>query len=251
MMNPDDLKTLSDFVPESTKEELLNPPAHAVGQGFGGLLYWILHPLIKLGIRSQAEVEAYQKSFEEKANNIDVENYDPSKIGLAYSTLQSSADRLDNDLLRDMFAQLLTNTLDKTKNTTISPKFKSVLANMSNDEAILLNYLASNRYYQTGFPYLNFYQKNDAGGNVNTATDIIGISNGEYIQKHSEISELEIDGIIKTSTEQWFNSGELSEQYDLIKIAVNQIPEFSKDEVSKGILMFTDFGQRLVTAILP
>ncbi|MFT8757033.1 hypothetical protein [Leuconostoc pseudomesenteroides] len=62
---------------------------------------------------------------------------------------------------------------------------------------------------------------------------------------------MEIDGIIKTNTEQWFDNGELSEQYDLIRLAVNKMPEFSKDEVAKGTLMFTDFGRRLVTAILP
>ena len=250
-MNPDELRVLSDALPETTKEELLNPSAHAVGKGFGGLLYWMFHPLIKLGIRTQSEVETYQKSFEEKAKNIDIENYDSSNLGLAYSTLQSSAGRLDNDVLREMFAQLLTNTLDKTKNSTISPKFKSVLAHMSNDEAILLNTLASNKYYKTGFPYLNFYQKTEANGKLDTATDIIGISNGEYIQKHAEISELEIDGIIKTKTDQWFDSGELADQYNLIKEDLNKIPEFSKDEASNGTLMFTDFGQRLVNAILP
>ncbi|MDN7065447.1 hypothetical protein ACG1P5_00355 [Lactiplantibacillus plantarum] len=40
-MDPELLKSVSDFVPNTTKEQLFNPTANAIGRGVGGIFAWI------------------------------------------------------------------------------------------------------------------------------------------------------------------------------------------------------------------
>lgn len=125
-------------IPKSTVEKTLNPIAEPLGKGVGGLVSIMMNPLMKLGVISEHNMDKFEKKIIEKNNNIPLKNRDSSKQGLALKAVEDSIYQLDSEVLQDMFASLISSSLDDRKNPDVLPSFSSILKDLSSEDALLL-----------------------------------------------------------------------------------------------------------------
>ncbi|CAH1854512.1 Abi-alpha family protein [Convivina praedatoris] len=254
-MNPEEIKSLLNIIPEDTRNAVMKPSASNVGIALNGLFLQKFGKYVQNGIIKQVEIDAFKKSITNKFNNMDLQNYDPSKLGQAYKTLENSAERLDEELLREMFSNLLAGTLNKQVNENISPKFKTILADMSIKEAILLKKLYTSPLFPA-FPLFNVFTQNiDKKIEKKTFSNLIGISNSIHINEPLTIDELIRDGIVSVDT-----SNTLADKNSIIiyssiseKIGFETYNSKNQSEsisIRKGALTFTSFGQSFARTVL-
>lgn len=250
-MDPVELINIYNSVPDDTKKALLNPSATAVGEGIGGILLFLCSPFIKLGIYSTGNIESYRKKIESKLNNVSIENYDKEKLPLAYSTLNESMDRINEDELQDMFANLIAGTLNKEVNNSVSPKFKSILSNMSNQEAQLLNKLA--RTHNREFPVTSISVSGNDGLRSPIANNFISIDLNNGVQNQYALDELIQDGIVQLNNLQSLASEYAKNQYSMAKdfLIMDHDLEKIRNSISAdyGVLRLTTFGSDFVRIV--
>lgn len=138
-MNDNKFDPWFNMIPNSALEELANPIAHEIGQGLGGIASLIFNPARKIGIISRKNIEDFEEKIYSKTDKIPQENRDNSKQGLALKALEDSAYQLESDDLREMFSNLISSTLDNSKNDKVHPSFSSLLKDMSSSDAKLFN----------------------------------------------------------------------------------------------------------------
>lgn len=134
-MDPNAIKAVNDFFPDSTKELILNPTAKIVGDTCAGLFYSVFRWPIRYGITKKRELDEFTKLVTSKTEQIPEEYRDNSKAGLALKALESARYSLDQNILREMFAELFKNTFDSRVNNDISPLFSTILGNMNHENA--------------------------------------------------------------------------------------------------------------------
>lgn len=134
-IDPNNIKAVADFLPQSSKELLFNPASDAIGQAVGGILYWVFQKPIKLGIIKRAEFDDLSNRVSKKLDEIPEEQRADDKLGLMIKTLENARYSLDEESLRECFANLLANTANKTMNYNVSPLFPMILGNMTRRDA--------------------------------------------------------------------------------------------------------------------
>lgn len=151
-IDPNLVKELNDFLPSSTKEKLLNPSAGVIGQGIAGMLLWVFQKPLKFGIVKKYEFDKLSISLAEGISKIASKNLTNEKSGLFFKTLQESIYSMDSDDLRYMFSNLATNTLDKNNVDSISPRFVTILANLSPKDALFLKKFKKDNILNSSIP---------------------------------------------------------------------------------------------------
>ncbi|MFR3686567.1 MAG: DUF4393 domain-containing protein [Enterococcus sp.] len=128
-------------IPDSVKEDMLGPSAKTIGQGLNGIVSVFANPLLKLGMISKKNIEEFEKELYSKTPEIPEENRDSSKQGLAVQALEDALYRLDEEELREYYANLIAAALDDRVNTNVHPSFSTILKQMSSEDALLFKQL--------------------------------------------------------------------------------------------------------------
>lgn len=98
------------------------------------------------------------KKYEKKLNNITEED----RIKVSPEIWVPILDKLtyyENDKLSDMFLELLKKASNKNEVSKVHPKYIKIIENLSEDEALILNYFYTNKIER--IPYLNLIVKNE------------------------------------------------------------------------------------------
>lgn len=137
-MDTNQLEVWKNFLPDSTLEFLLNPLAKDVGYCVAGLFYSVFKPLVKRGIKSQAEVD---KLIEESVRNIN--EIAPDKLttvnrGIAYKVMEDARFSISSEELRNMFAKLIADSFNDDAIDNLSPYFSTVISNLTVNDARFL-----------------------------------------------------------------------------------------------------------------
>lgn len=135
-----DFKLIS-IIPDSTKEEVLNPTSNLIGLAFRGIAHKLLDPLVKYNIVKDEEVRRFAENVKNKTDKVPPENRDSSKLGLTYKAVEDATYQLNSETLREMFANLIASTVDNRKNQNVLPSFSSILKDLSPDDASLFQTL--------------------------------------------------------------------------------------------------------------
>lgn len=126
-------------LPDETTNALLRPAANSIGTAAGdildGLFNWALFPLRKYNIVKETDLHDFAKKTSNNIEEIPEEHRDKSKMGIALKALEDSRYQLDQEQMRQYFANLIAKSLDSRINSDISPKFSEILANMTIREA--------------------------------------------------------------------------------------------------------------------
>ncbi len=126
-------------IPKETLYKLLTPPSKALGDGLGKTIDLFFFPVNYLHLHASSKLESLHVKTSKKLEIIKKEdNYTEEKIGLAAKAIEDAKYQLDSETLQDFFSELISNSLNKQKVSEISPKFSSVLSNLTEEEALFL-----------------------------------------------------------------------------------------------------------------
>lgn len=104
-----------------------------------GVLLFVCRPALKLGIRTQAELDAYEDEINRKAKLISPENIYKDNVSLIGKILEDSIYQLSEEQFRELYSSIIAASVDKTK--VVKPFYSSLIREMSSDEVNLLEYM--------------------------------------------------------------------------------------------------------------
>lgn len=246
-----------EIIPESTKEEALNPSANLIGQAFRGALHLVLDPFVKLNIIRDQSLKKFEETIQYKNEAIPLENRDISKVGLALKALEDSKYQLDSEQLREMFATLISSTLDNRTSSIVQPSFSTVLKDLSLEDAmILLKFVEIQK-----IPLVNLrHEMEDSDIGIDVLDNIL-LFNDEIIHEPISISSLERLGVLSISPlklqsqynlERYiaFKSSALYKSHEQsLPIVVGEFT-LSKITVDERSAVLTPFGKAFISVIV-
>ena len=95
----------------------------------------------------------------------------PPENYVAVPALQQIAYCFDSDELRDMYANLLANSMNKVVKNGVHPGFVDIIKQLSPDEAKILKYIS----VHITIPTITLRYENDDGGGINIITDFSNV----------------------------------------------------------------------------
>lgn len=140
-MDMGEFKELYDLIPDESLVKFWNPILGSLGEGFGGIFYWMFHKPIEYKVIRKAALKDFVIQMSQKMKDIPEDFRDPSKLGLVLEALQNSVYQLNQEEIRAMFANLVANLADKRKNSTITPRYVYILSQLGYEDAVFLREL--------------------------------------------------------------------------------------------------------------
>lgn len=140
-MDMGEFKELYDLIPDESLVKFWNPILGSLGEGFGGIFYWMFHKPIEYKVIRKAALKDFVIQMSQKMKDIPEDFRDPSKLGLVLEASQNSVYQLNQEEIRAMFANLVANLADKRKNSTITPRYIYILSQLGYDDAVFLREL--------------------------------------------------------------------------------------------------------------
>ena len=162
-MDMGEFKELYDLIPDESLVKFWNPILGSLGEGFGGIFYWMFHKPIEYKVIRKAALKDFVIQMSQKMKDIPEDFRDPSKLGLVLEALQNSVYQLNQEEIRAMFANLVANLADKRKNSTITPRYIYILSQLGYDDAVFLRELV----HQNGESVLHARKENVNNGSIN------------------------------------------------------------------------------------
>lgn len=207
-MNHRDYEFFTDL-PESTKEEVLNPSSNLIGQAFRGIAHFVLDPLVRYNIVKDAEMEDFANKTRSKTDQIPEENRDDSQIGLAYKAVEDSAYQLNSETLREMFSNLVAATVDNRMNNQVKPSFSTILKDLSPDEASLFELI----YRRTALASVTIrFENKETQEGIDLKSNII--LSDKIIEKPIPLKLLEKFGLIEVRSDYYLVAKEFIKRYE-------------------------------------
>lgn len=244
-----------DNIPELTKSEVLNPQAQLIGQG--GIVHSVFEPLQRLNIIQNQSLHDFQKKIEQGTAQIPLENRDNSKLGLALKTLEDSKYQLDSEILREMFATLISSTLDNCKNNKVKPSFSSVLKDLTTQDAHLVKLFSNEK----DVPLVSVRVEDANGTGIDLEKDIL-IFDSALSTDRLALYSLERLGIISLDPFAQLSSSLYQKKYidfennPLYLDIKNKLPIIDEEFVCtsihlvRGTASLTPFGEAFVSCII-
>ena len=120
-----------------------------------------LAPLEKWILQKEYNIAETKKLLEEKLKNVKPENIEPPEAHVAVPALQYLSYCMDNEELRDMYANLLANSMNSVVKKGVHPGFVEIIKQLSPDEAKVMKYFST----QNTVPTITVrYQLKSGGG---------------------------------------------------------------------------------------
>lgn len=218
-----------------------------------------LAPVEKWVLQREYNVAETQKLLEIKLQNITPAFITPPEPHIAVPALQYISYCMDNEELRDMYANLLANSMNSVVKNGVHPGFVEIIKQLSPDEAKFLKYMKTN----TSIPTISLrYEYNDyKKGGVDVVKEFTNVPalagceqkyNGEqYIDNLVRLGLLERrtgnSFIDKTRYDPLKNDPALA-QYNSIDLAKQH--GFDKCEFAEHIVRLTAFGEKFCSICL-
>jgi hypothetical protein len=93
-----------------------------------------------------AQHDRWEKYLERISKNVEKENMVEGHPQIVIPSLEGLSFCQENSLIAEMFVNLLSKTIDKTKLDLAHPAFAKIIQQLSSDEAVILYYLKKNSY---------------------------------------------------------------------------------------------------------
>lgn len=121
-----------------------------------------LEPLHEWILQKEYNIERTKMLLENKLQDVSPENIITPEPYVAIPAFQAISYSINNDLLKNLYANLLASAMDKTKKDYVHPSYTEIIKQLSPDEAKVLNIISK----QNIIPVLwvRKMNKNDNGG---------------------------------------------------------------------------------------
>lgn len=105
----------------------------------------VLYPLKCLNMTFEQKAIQFERKIQEKYNNIPEQNRVECPVNILGPTLESLKYNIDEEYMQELFANLLSASMDKTKQSTVHPKYVRIISEMNEIDARVFYYL-TNKY---------------------------------------------------------------------------------------------------------
>lgn len=117
---------------------IVNPPTKVLGERLGGIFELIFWPVEKAQIYKVHRIEEYKRSLEEKVSAIPVEKLVEPPLNVVGPALEAAKYYIEDEILRDMFAQLIASSMNSDTANLAHPSFVEIIKQLSPLDANLL-----------------------------------------------------------------------------------------------------------------
>ena len=252
-MDNETIKEISKEIAKNAYNDVAKPVAKPTGELLGLVPRAIkaaLSPLEKWIINKEYNIAEIKKLLEEKLKDTLPEQIQPPEPYIAVPALQYISYCMDNNELRNMYANLLANSMDSVVKNGVHPGFVEIIKQLSPDEAKILNYFSFNNTV----PTISLRLMSNEKGYKTFLNNFSNIGELVKCEKPYDISiyfnNLIRLGLIESST--GFESLTNKALFEpltaniYIKGIINElhIPQgYKKVDYSEGFMRLTDFGK--------
>lgn len=135
---------------DNAAKNLTDLPTKNAGQTLADCWYLVFGGITQMAekkkIKYALDLEIFKKSLEDKINKIPEENRIEAKTQIVMPALENSKYCIEEPELREMFANLISASIDNRKNNILHPSFGELLKTMSPLDAQNLLLLQSKKY---------------------------------------------------------------------------------------------------------
>lgn len=209
-----------------------------------------LAPAEKWILQREYNIAETQKLLEEKLKNIPPEQIEAPEAYIAVPALQNISYCMDNAELRDMYANLLANSMNKVVKNGVHPGFVEIIKQLSPDEAKILRYMSSNTIIPT-ITLRCVNEKEEGYDVVKNFSNVGELAKCEYpFEVGKYFDNLIRLGLLKNAMLASLTNKALYEplkkhQYleSQINTITHQVHPFNKPKFKEGYISITDFGK--------
>jgi len=210
-----------------------------------------LAPVEKWVLQREYNVAETKKLLEEKLSSVSPELIEAPEPHIAVPALQYISYCMDNDELRDMYANLLANSMNKVIKNGVHPGFVEIIKQLCPDEAKFIKYIYT---HGSDIPLLYLNVKKISGTSL--MVSLVGFTNATYLsgceypanyQKY--IENMVRLGLVNCSSEEQFSDksvyAELETHPALVEFKnhIEKNKSVKKVELVEGHLELTLFGR--------
>lgn len=191
----DDKESLINIglVPKELITNLLGPATKSIGEGLGGITNFVMGPLRKLNVVSEKSYQDFVEKINSKTDDIPIENRDASKLGLALKAMEDARYQLEEEEMREYFANLLAGLVDNRINQNASPRFSTILSELTTDEANMLAKL--HKLHATPTVTLRVQRPN--GDGIDVMQNTLLFDENDFLGSNSVLETLQSYGLIE------------------------------------------------------
>ena len=133
-------KEIAEDVYEDAGKPIAKPTGELVGL-IPRAIKAALSPLEKWILQKEYNVEETRKLLEKKLENVSPDQIEAPEPHIAVPAMQYISYCMDNEELREMYANLLACSMKKAQKNGVHPGFVEIIRQLSPDEARILNYM--------------------------------------------------------------------------------------------------------------
>lgn len=249
-----DEKDMVDIAKEATKEiakdvysDAVKPVVKPTGEIVGLVPRAIkaaLCPLEKWIMQREYNIAETKKLLEEKLQNTPPEFIEPPEPHIAVPTMQYISYCMDNTELRDMYANLLANSMNKVVKNGVHPGFVEIIKQLSPDEAKILKYMKSN----STMPTITLRYEDENGSGIDIIKNFSNVGELSKCERPNEVAKY-FDNLIRlgllTSAESMSSLTDKS-LYEPLKNHRWVIPHSTDDKAKQKGFAKVNFGESFV-----
>ncbi|PFY25160.1 DUF4393 domain-containing protein [Bacillus toyonensis] len=207
----------------------------------------------KKRIEQQISLEAYKSSITEKLSLVDENNLQEPKMSIVGPALEASKYYIEEESLREMFANLIAASMDKENSENVHPSFVEIIKQLSAEDARNIMLFKEKRDY----PIVQLLKLpvNDASKAVLSTNIFSGhesdITTG--FENAASITNLSRLGLVSVSYDQSYSDTQMYDLYEnstLLKEARARPETEVKFAFDYGIMRITPFGDTFIKTCL-
>lgn len=193
--------------------------------------------------RKEAEYnfECYVSLIDKKVSNIPEEDLQEPKLSIIRPALEASNSYIEEIEIREMFANLIAASMDKTYNGLVQHSFVEIIKQLSSHDAKLFN------NFDTSEPVVSLVNFTNKEGDYNTEIEKLYLSSD--FQNYN-LNEISLDnlirlGLIEIHDSKYLSEDSLYERYSNFgKVCIGfELDETDSKVCLKRILQVTAFGK--------
>lgn len=232
---------------------LTNKPATSLGSGFADIFDLVFGPFSylkqKQQIKYSAKLEQFKTEINDKINSIPEENLKEPDLQTVATALDSSKYCLDSNELRNMFANLISSTMDTRYCSQAHPSFAEIIKQMSPLDAQNLA-LFKNKDYPIA-EYRREYKESASFTIILTNVFLGNESENDLDIQSSSISNLSRLGLIEVPFDTYYSDESRYKPFGETSLFLTHKSLKEDLVIQKGIVRKTPLGKSFINVCLP
>ncbi|PKR84879.1 DUF4393 domain-containing protein [Heyndrickxia camelliae] len=213
----------------------------------------INHIAEKKRARNQFDLDAYKNSIAQKILTIEEDNLQEPPMSVVGPALEASKYYIEEETLREMFANIIAASMDKSKSKTVHHSFVEITKQLSPEDARnLVLFKDTDNYPIVQFI---FYLPNRDGYNIWKSNvfhgNLTNIRTGE--ENATSITNLSRLGLVSISYDESYinkNKYAIYRESDLFKTLQNQPNSNATFDLKEGIVRISPLGKTFINICL-